>query len=399
MKVRTNPPIHLTYCLNIHPGETWEENFAAIRDHAVRVRDRVAPGTPFGLGLRLSESAGTELFAENDKLDAFRKYLNDAGMYVFTINGFPYGRFHGTAVKADVYAPDWRSEDRQMYTVGLAHILARLLPEGVTGSISTVPVAYRPWITGEADLRAAAAMLAETLMALRGFERQTGRLIRLALEPEPDCFIETTDQAIAALSGQLREFALQHLDRRCRLPADATGEAWDRHIGVCLDTAHATVEFEDPAESVAKLRAAGVPLAKVQLSSALRVKPTAEGLDRLEAFVDAVYLHQVKARTAEGTIVSFPDLPEALAAARADTGRFEELRVHFHVPLFYEGDEAFGSTSSLLTRELIDSAAAGGCDHFEIETYTFNVLPAHLRLPDVADSIAREYEWVMGRLI
>ena len=186
MKIQDNPPLHLTYCLNLHPGEAWAENFAAIQTHVLAIRDRVAPGGPFGLGLRLGDRAAREL-APATRLAELRDFLAAHGLYAFTVNGFPYGAFHGTAVKENVYRPDWRSAERLDYTVRLAEILAALLPEGVAGSISTVPVSYKDWMKSEADLRPAVENLAECAHRLEELYRRTGKDIALALEPEPDC--------------------------------------------------------------------------------------------------------------------------------------------------------------------------------------------------------------------
>ena len=422
MRIHDDPPMHLTYCLNVHPGETWAENHAAIRDHAMRVRDRVCGGgRPFGLGMRLGAAAAAELASAN-ALDEFRAFLHDNNLYVFTINGFPYGRFHGTSVKQDVYAPDWRTPERRDYTLMLADILAALLPEGVSGSISTVPGSYGRWIAGRADVEAMVTMLAETARHLAGIRDRTGRDICLALEPEPDCFLETGDDAIALLTGPLGQTARTAEDE----------ELLRRHVGVCYDTAHAAVAFEDPAAALERMARAHVRVGKVHLSSAMRLTPTPEALKQLEGFCDDVYLHQVKVR-AEGRIVSVSDLPDALnnatpqclrsatpqclrsakpqaaqrlaplAASQSNTlaashSEDTEWRVHFHVPLFFESFGHIRSTSSSLTGAFPAAIAAAGVEHVEIETYTFGVLPAELRPADIADGITAEYEWVLDRM-
>ena len=434
MRIQENPPLHLTYCLNVHPGESWEENFQAIRDKALRVRDLVGRKGPFGLGLRLSARAAKEL-QEGKTLGEFRRFLDKEGLYVFTINGFPYGQFHDTAVKENVYSPDWRRLERFEYTAELASILAVLLPKGVEGSISTVPLSYKAWIRSDQDVRRMACLLAEAAAHLHTLA-EGGKVITLALEPEPDCLLETTDELIRFLDGQT-QFAVAHLCRRKGLPAETAERAWRRHIGVCLDTAHAAVEFEDPAESLRKLSRAGVRVGKVQLSSALRVTPTPEARRRLREFCDRVYLHQVKARGADGTIVSYPDLPAALDAAETAEPTGQEWRIHFHVPLFWQGDAgparmpaqeasraehaergqacppyrqgrqatagdarptAFGSTSSLLVGEFAHLLRAGATSNVEIETYTFNVLPDFLRPADIAAGVAEEYRWVLENM-
>src|SRR5207302_8360778 len=202
MILRDSPPIHLTYCLNVHRGETWTENFAAIREHACAIRDRVSRGKPFGLGLRLSEAAAREL-AQIKAREAFKEFLAAENLYVFTINGFPFGRFHGARVKENVYAPDWRSPERLAYTRLLADILADLLPAGLEGSISTVPGSFKPGIKNETDVREMVCALAECASHFAKIESETGKLLHLGLEPEPACFLETTNETVAFFDGPL----------------------------------------------------------------------------------------------------------------------------------------------------------------------------------------------------
>ena len=394
MKVQNEPPIHLTYCLNVHPGETWEENFAAIREKALAVRAGLDREGAFGLGMRLG-AAAAETLARPAALEEFRTFLGRENLYVFTINGFPWGPFHGTSVKEDVYRPDWRTPERRDYTIRLADILAELLPEGVTGSISTVPGSYKPWIRTDADVVAMVDMLADTAAHLAKLHNRTGAEITLALEPEPDCYVETTDETLAFFHGPLRDVGGAVLKNRHGFSAARAEEALARYLSVCFDAAHLAVEFEDLGETLTRLRDGGVRVGKIHLSAALRAKPTGEAVERLGEFCDPVYLHQVKARSADGAIRSYPDLPAALAAGGAAD---EEWRIHFHVPLFFGQFGALQSTSSLFTDAFIAAVTSGATEHLEIETYTFDVLPEDLRAADVTDSIAREYEWVLSRM-
>jgi len=404
MRIHDDPPLHLTYCLNVHPGETWAQNFAAIGDHALRVRDRVCGrDTPFGLGMRLSMQAATEL-AEPPALDEFAAFLRDENLYVFTINGFPYGQFHDTAVKQNVYAPDWRTLERLDYTCLLADILATLLPEGVGGSISTVPGSYGQWITTRSDINAMAATLAHATGHLADLHRRTGREICLALEPEPDCYLETAHDAADFITGPVMDVGRSVLTAGGAMTPDQADDLLRRHVGVCYDTAHAAVAFEDPAEGLAYLARAGVRVGKVHLSSAMRLAPTDEALTQLKQFCDEVYLHQVKVLSDE-TITSFDDLPHALrdappAASHPDHAQAagDEWRVHFHVPLFFESFGAISSTSSQLTTGLAAAIAAAAIEHVEIETYTFGVLPDNLKPADLVDGLAAEYHWALNNV-
>jgi sugar phosphate isomerase/epimerase len=406
MRILQTPPVHLTYCLNVHPGETWSENFAAIKGKAMKVRSQVAPNRPFGLGLRLSAMAAREL-ANPAQLQAFGQFLTDSGLYVFTINGFPFGQFHGAAVKQEVYRPDWTTRERRDYTIQLADLLAQLLPAGVSGSISTVPVSYGQWIQTPEQLVRAVYMLCDVALHLRRVANQFGKTIVLALEPEPDCHVQTTAQAIEFINGPLMQIGADYLATEHGVSRSAAAQIIRRHIGICLDTAHLAVQFEDPLQSLTAIKAAGVTLAKVQLSAALEVQPNAQTLARLAEFCDPVYLHQTRIRAA-GRIDSFPDLSDAIASFSASSSTSPERerreqtgapsreiwRVHFHVPLFWAGEADFGSTRRELTGKFAAALAAGACEHLEIETYTMNVLPAFLRPADITRAIAMEYQWV-----
>jgi len=396
MKVQDHPPIHLTYCLNVHPGQTWSECLATIDNYALKVRDKVAPDQPFALGLRVSNQASVEL-ARPQRLREFRELLDTYNLYVFTINGFPYGQFHGTAVKEDVYRPDWQSPERRDYTIRLADILAELLSKGMPGSISTVPCTYKQWIQTDRQVETMIEMLAETAAHLARLRERTGKDICLALEPEPDCYLETTAEVIDFFAGPLARHGAQRLTGLGYSHSDAE-HLLRRHIGVCFDTAHAAVAFEDPATSLAQLTRAGIRIGKVQLSSAIHLAPTPQSLEQIETFCDEIYLHQVKAIAADGRAVSHRDLSDAIQAAAADGGE-TQWRVHFHVPLYWDKAGPLKSTSKLLTGPFAEMLRAGAADGIEIETYTFDVLPDELRCADAAESIAREYRWVLRNVL
>jgi len=370
MIIQQQPPLHLTYCLNIHPGETWAENFAAIQEKALAVKARLSPDKPFGLGLRLSSRAAESLAAGHRRYDV-RKFFDDHGLYAFTINGFPYGQFHDTRVKQNVYAPDWQTAERRDYTNLLADILADFLPDGISGSISTVPGSFKPWITGEDNARGMTDNLLACDRHLAEIREETGKNIYLALEPEPGCFLETTDETIAFFRERLGS---------------------SQQLGVCFDTCHAAVQFEDVTAALKKYVTAGVRVAKIQLSAALETGSDAE---TLKPFCDPVYLHQATERTTDGSLRRWSDLPEALLELerrpRAEPGGI--LRVHFHVPLF-----AGSSTATELTPGFFALVKSGITSHLEIETYTFSVLPAPLRSREMIESIVREYEWVLARI-
>ena len=268
--------VHLTYCTNIHAGESWDEVRDSLEAHLPRIKAQVSPDAPLGLGLRLSAIAAQAL-SEPAALDELRSLLSRHDLYVFTINAFPYGPFHGTRVKEDVYQPDWLTPERLTYTDQRAEILAALLPEGLPGSVSTVPGTFKPVAASRPDApRAMADMMARHAATLVEMQRRTGREIVLALEPEPCCFLETIEETLAFFRDHL------HTDASAAIVAEATGlsreqarEALRRHLGVCYDICHGAVEFEDPADAFARFSAAGIRIAKLQLSSALRLPASA----------------------------------------------------------------------------------------------------------------------------
>jgi len=395
----------IPYCLNIHPGESLSEVCAAIRRHALAVKARVAPGIPYPLGLRLSAAAAEEL-AGPAALEAFRDLLGSNGLFVTGINGFPYGTFHNTAVKTAVYQPDWSTPERLNYTGRLATILASVLPEGQTGNISTVPLGYKGRGTENGGRRTAVesrgsgvlfprqiAVMAEFL---HGLKTETGREIVLALEPEPDCLLEDTDDVIAWFEDELLTEGKRWLCSHKRRTPDEAEALLRTYVGLCLDTCHFAVEFEEPLTALLRFESACIRVARVQLSAAVRAVIGDASLARLADFIDPVYLHQTKIRLPRGQTVSLPDLTkETLEIARLHAGC--ELRTHFHVPLFYEGDGTLGSTHADLTPGFFAHAAAQNYP-LEIETYTFDVLPPAIRPADVVDSLVAEHGWASGRM-
>jgi sugar phosphate isomerase/epimerase len=397
MILQHRPPLHLTYCLNIHPGESWTENFAAIREKALAVKQRVAPDQWFGLGLRLSQHAASRLIADHALIDEARDFFAENQLYPFSINGFSYGRFHGGAVKENVYAPDWRTPERRDYTLQLADVFTHFLPPEVDGSISTVPGSFKPWIENDEDKVRMANNLAVIVAYLAALRDDTGQEIHLGLEPEPDCFLETTEETISFFKEFIFTSCLTEVARLLGCDGHHAEELVRRHLGVCFDTCHVALQFEDPLTSLRAYSDAGIRLSKIQLSAALTGPGTPETWEALKRFVEPVYLHQTKARLSNGGIASWYDLPTAIAEGPQLEG-VEEIRTHFHVPLFFTGDGVLSSTVSTLTPDFFHEFRGGACSHLEIETYTFDVLPEELRNGDVVKSVAREYSWVLQQL-
>lgn len=397
MIVRRAPRVDLTYCTNIHAGESWAEVRRNLETYVLAVKAKVAPRARFGVGLRLSCDAAVDL-ERPENLAAMRAFLDANALYVFTINGFPYGPFHGEPVKERVYRPDWLEDERVAYSDRLARILAALLPreEHLEGSVSTVPGCFRARGSLNdvgAALAANVVTHAATLVRLR---MEAGRTIALALEPEPACAIETLEEALRFFRDFV--FAPRSVRRCAELTGLSLGEAeaaLRRHLGVCLDACHAAVEFEHPQAAIAALRAEGIRVPKIQVSAGLRVAtPGDESIAALRAFAESVYLHQTVVRRGD-ELLRFTDLPDALDWRPGG----DEWRVHFHVPIFQETfGPHFDGTQAFLRELLALQAAEPLAPHLEVETYTWDVLPAEHRTLPVADAVARELRWALDAL-
>jgi sugar phosphate isomerase/epimerase len=396
--------LHLTYCTNIHAADGWPAVFANLRHYAPALKARFSPEAPFGVGLRLSAREAREL-RQGGGVAELRAFLDREGLYVAIVNGFPYGHFHGTPVKATVYAPDWRDPARGDYTIDLIAILAGLVPDGVDGGVTTAPMSYKAWMAGagDADWTAIARNVARVAEALVRLRQDRGTLIHLDIEPEPDCSIENTDESLTFFERWLLPEGAPALAAALGVTRDAAERHIREHIRLCFDCCHFAVEFEDPRKALERFARAGIGIGRVQLSSALRAVFPADAArhasmaNALRPFADATYLHQVVARRGD-ELHRYPDLDVALDRRdRHPASGPDEWRIHFHVPLFARDYDAFASTQDYVKTVLDLARASRFTTHLEIETYTWDVLPPGLKL-DLLDSIAREYEWVLNTL-
>jgi sugar phosphate isomerase/epimerase len=377
--------IHLGYCTNIHRGESWEETWRCLRDYTMRVRERVAGGKPYGIGLRLSERAARELNTPC-MIAEFQEWLEANNSYVFTINGFPYGAFHGTRVKEQVFKPDWAAQERLDYTVMLFDILAKLLPKGVPGSVSTLPGSHKEFGVGAEELERIFTNLKTCREHIERLSEKHDREMHLGLEPEPLGLFET--------SGEALKFFGLYLDRH---PQDRD---FFKYVGINYDTCHLAIEYEQAKEALSRLTGAGIRISKLHFSSALKLKPTEENLTRLAGYDEPVYFHQVIMRDGDLPLRRFRDLGPALEYAALYPKQLgEEWRVHFHIPIHAEPGGGFESTQDHLLDAMSWLAAnPTKCQHVEMETYTWEVLPENMRTGDVVDQLAREYEWCLDAM-
>jgi hypothetical protein len=403
MQIGEDGGFHLTYCTKIHPGHGWQELFGNIRAYVPRLKARLAPGRPFGLGLRLSAMESEELL-RGDCFPQFQEFLAQNDIYVFTLNGFPYGSFHGPRVKEKVFAPDWREAARVSYTLRLVEILRRLLPAGGEGSISTLPLSYKPWVAPDMDgvWRRISHNLAEVAARLAAIRKEEGKFIHLDLEPEPDGVLETSGEVVDFFHRWLLPVGAPILAQAAGLPLSEAREALLTHIEVCLDTCHQAVEFEEPQKALAELAGAGIRVGKLQITAGLKaMMPGETGKNEtlareLEPFACSPYLHQVIALDGEGRRRRFPDLSEALAHM-GDGGPGGEWRIHFHMPLFIEGFQGLATTQGETRAVLRLLREQKFTRHLEIETYTWDFLPPGLKV-ELLESLTREYRWVLETL-
>jgi sugar phosphate isomerase/epimerase len=394
MLVQSKPPLHLSYCMNIHPGESGEDVITAVREGAAAVRARVAPNQAFGLGLRLGARAVEDL-ADCERAEAFAALLAEHHFYAFTVNAFPFGRFHAGPVKEWVYQPDWTAPERSSYTKQVAGLLAALMPREASGSISTVPCGGPGRLSPEAE-RQALEHLVQVVAHLEELSFRCGQDLHLGLEPEPGCHLETTTQAIDFLKMAWRDGA-PLLATRLGMRRAQAEDVMRRRLGVCFDTCHVALQFEDLAWAWDRYLAEGVRISKLQISAAVACAAGSDAREALRAFAEPVYLHQTHVRRHDGSIRRWIDLPDALEAwpsFHAD----DEVRVHFHVPLGWTGSGLLHSTAKDMTQLFWDRVRRGACAHLEIETYTFDVLPAAVRRGSVVDSIVGEFAWVRRQL-
>ncbi|MEO0835315.1 MAG: metabolite traffic protein EboE [Cyanobacteria bacterium J06642_3] len=404
MKLATKTNLHLTYCTNIHPGETWSEVETNLKQYIPQLKARLSPDTAFGIGLRLADIAARELLA-GDNLEQFQTWLKSQDLYVFTLNGFPFGSFHHQVVKDKVYAPDWSTEERLQYTSRLIKILTALLPSGLDGGISTLPISYKPWWQNHQQrdqvLTQSSLNLAQAIAELAAVKQSTGKLIHIDLEPEPDGMLENTQEIIDFFQDWLFPLAGKWLQENQGVDQAIAKDWITEHIRVCYDTCHFAVEYESPQYIIQSLQQAGIKIGKIQLSSAIKIDIPIEInqrqdiLAKLDSFAESTYLHQVIARDANGNLKHYADLADALEHFL--TTEAQQWRTHFHVPIFIPKFQPFESTQDHILKLLNMLPCDSIGQHLEIETYTWEVLPQELKL-DIVTSIEREYQWVLSNI-
>lgn len=406
MKIGTDSTFHLTYCTNIHPGEEWSKVFANLKQYIPSLKKELAPTQSFGIGLRLADVATRELL-QGTALAELQSWLTEQDLYVFTLNGFPFGGFHRQVVKDQVYAPDWSKQERLDYTLRLIHILAQLLPSGMEGSISTLPLSYKPWFKANQHLQtsvtsSASLHIAQAVAEMVCIKNNTGKVLHLDLEPEPDGLIENTTEVVDYFQTYLLTVGGEYLVKQLSISQEAAEAHILEHVRICYDTCHFAVEYENPVAVFQQFQAAGIQVGKIQISAALQVNIPTDSekrsliKERLHPFAESTYLHQVIARDNNKRLRHYQDLEQALPDLENTTA--SEWRIHFHVPIFIHDYQLFQSTQDDITTVLNLLQTNSACNHLEIETYTWEVLPKQMKL-DLHASLQREYEWVLSKML
>ena len=376
---------HLAYCTNVHRGNSWQETFDSLENYVMKVREGVAPEQRFAIGLRLGADAAREL-AEPRELYEFRKWLDQKNAYVFTINGFPYGNFHGSRVKEEVYRPDWTTDERLDYTLLLFSILEKLLEPGEEGSVSTLPGSFKEFLPNQEIPNILLQKVDACALEIEKLADSKNLDLHLGMEPEPLGLFETTPETVSFFDRLLDKGTDEEIIRK--------------RIGVNYDCCHLAIEFEDAHEGLDSLVKNGIRLSKLHLSSALSAKPTENNLLRLKDFIEPVYLHQVTLGKDGQCIRRIKDLDTALEMQMAgNLPEADEWRIHFHVPLHASPGGDMGDTRLHVIDTLFWlSKNPNACRHLEMETYTWEVLPEKLQAGTVVEQVGKEYQWTLEQM-
>jgi hypothetical protein len=391
---------HLTYSTLVHQTDNFEQLWKSVNTYLPAVKARFAPNQKFGVCLRTSAPSAEMLSQDPTKVADLKQFFKDQDLYLYTANAFVYGVFKKQVIKEDVYEPDWNTPERREYTKQVANLLAELAPEGINPSIQSAPLGFKPKGTGPDIAKAYTDNVVDVVAHLVKLEKDTGKTVTLGLEPEPRCYLETTDETITYFQDYL--FApktAEQLAKKAGIHAADAAAAMQKFMGVVFDIGHQSVGYEDIPASLHKLVAAGVPIVKLQEAASMHIPDvTQEKVDALQAFAKTIYLSQTCQRK-DGQTQWFLNLEDAFEDWYKNPGP-REWRTHFHVPVFLtELGHGFGTTRFGLEQALAVHKKTPLSTHLEIETYTWDVLPDHLKTGDIVEYVTRELEWVKGQLV
>ena len=389
---------HLTYSTLVHPADDWEQIWKSLNTYVPQVKERFAGNKRFGVSLRLSAKSAETLVKSKADRDKLRKFLDDNNMYLYTVNAFVYGHFKGELVKEQVYEPDWRSEERTQYTMNVASVVADIAPKDVMPSIQTSPLGFKPRVTGPDVVEAYTNNVLRVAKHLVDLEQKTGVTVTLGLEPEPYCFLKTTDETVDYFNNHLYAGkSVEKFAKMSGLPIAEAMAALRKHVGIVYDICHLAVEYEDITESLQKLVDGGVPIVKLQEAAALHMpEVTQQVVDTLKRYSKTIYLTQTIEKR-DGKLTKYLNLEDAFAAWEKSPGP-REWRTHIHVPVFLDDLGQFRTTRFAIADALKFHKKKPLSRHLEVETYTWDMLPDSLKTGDIVEYVCRELDWVRGQL-
>ena len=390
---------HLTYSTLVHQTDNWEQLWKSVNTYLPAVKARVAPSQKFGVCLRTSAPSAAALSADASKRADLKTFFADNDLYLYTCNAFVYGAFKKQVIKADVYEPDWRTPERREYTKQVADLMAEMAPEGINPSIQSAPLGFKPRVTGDDVVEAYTANVVDVVAHLVKLHKDTGKVVTLGLEPEPRCYLETTDETVDYFTKKLFSGrTAQRLAKAAGLNEADAAVAMRKHTGVVFDIGHQSVGYEDIPASLQKLVDNGVQIVKLQEAASMYIPDvTQQTVDALQTFAKTIYLSQT-CQKKDGKMTWFLNLEDAFEDWYKNPGP-REWRTHFHVPVFLNDLGAFGTTRFALEQALAFHKKTPLSAHLEIETYTWDVLPSHLKTGDIVEYVTRELDWVKSQLI
>ena len=390
---------HLTYSTLVHQTDNWEQLWKSVNTYLPAVKARVAPHEKFGVCLRTSAPSAELLSDEPSKVADLKKFFADNDLYLYTANAFVYGVFKKQVIKEDVYEPDWATPERREYTKKVANLLAELAPEGINPSIQTAPLGFKPKVTGDDVVEAYTSNVIDVVAHLVELKKKTGKTVTLGLEPEPRCYLETTDETITYFKNRLFSGeTAKRLAKKAGLNEADAAQAMRDYMGVVFDIGHQSVGYEDIPVSLQKLVDNGVQIVKLQEAASMYIPDVSQKtVDALQTFAKTIYLSQT-CQKKDGKMTWFLNLEDAFEDWYKNPGP-REWRTHFHVPVFLNDLGAFGTTRFALEQALAFHKKTPLSTHLEIETYTWDVLPDHHKTGDIVEYDTRELDWVKGQLV
>jgi len=434
---RLGRQIELSYSTNVHPAESLDDQLRMLGAQVAPVMSQALGAQPwYAVNLRVGQRQADEILchgplpSDSALSDAVlaappsencHKLLSTLAAHklrVASINGFPILDFHAPRVKEQVYSPPWTDGGRALYTLKIAKVFSHLMSDRSTAAVSVPTGTFKGYSDGEEIRMQCAHFITECAKELLRLERLTGKTVKLGLEPEPYTTAESMDEFCAYFKHCILLQARSKWPLQLGISTQKAEELARKFITVNLDLCHAAVEFEDPIEDLKRLRAEGISVTGIHVSAALKLPEPAKNkaaLDALLALNEPRYLHQVVGRLRTGLLAHFEDLPDLERLRTRPRGAqladFDEIRCHFHVPLFAEWPGPLASTRDSAAPAARFAVKEGITDNLIVETYTWDVLSSLASKGvdaakgmlgsgrvDVTEGLVKELKWVLETL-